>query len=102
MTEALKLRTFYMLRGMKETCTEATSSRRFLSFENQAQGSPWRKMWKIPKIDPITQTYPCIEMLDERKEQRHFAKRCLLISMTFYEFSKTGVNLNEFSRPAKK
>ena len=26
MTEALKLRTFYMLHGMKETCTEAMSS----------------------------------------------------------------------------
>ena len=26
MTEALKLRTFYMLHGMKETCTEAKSS----------------------------------------------------------------------------
>ena len=28
MTKALKLRTFYMLHGMTETCTEATSSRR--------------------------------------------------------------------------
>ena len=28
MTEALKLRTFCMLRSMKETCTESTSSRR--------------------------------------------------------------------------
>ena len=27
MTEALKLRTFYMLHGMTETCTEAMSSR---------------------------------------------------------------------------
>ena len=26
MTEALKLRTFYTLHGMKETCTEAVSS----------------------------------------------------------------------------
>ena len=27
-------------------------------------------MWKTPKFDLITQTYPCIEMLDKRKEQR--------------------------------
>ena len=33
--------------------------------------------------------YPSIEMLDERKEQCRFGKECLLISMTYYEFSKT-------------
>ena len=45
--------------------------------------------------------YPCIEMLDERKEQHCFARGCLLISMTFYEFSKPGVNFHDFSRPEK-
>ena len=40
-------------------------------------------------------------MLDERKEQRRFARECLLISMTFYEFSKPGVNFHDFSRPGK-
>ena len=37
-------------------------------------------------------------MLDERKEQRRFTKGCLLISMTFYEFSKPAINFQDFSR----
>ena len=41
-------------------------------------------------------------MLDERKEQCCFCKRCLLIFMTFYEFPKPGVNFHDFSRPGKK
>ena len=59
-------------------------------------------MGKTPKFDLITYMYPCIEMLDERKEQCHFARGCLLISMTFYEFSKPGVNFHDFSRPGKE
>ena len=41
-------------------------------------------------------------MLDERKEQRRFAKGCLLISMTFMNVPKPGVNFHDFSRPGKK
>ena len=86
-----------MLRGMKEICTEATSS---------CQGHKLmpllalRAKYKVPvtvqedvedaKIwSDFIKAYPCIEMLDERKEQRHFARGCLLNSMTFYKFSKT-------------
>ena len=85
-----------MLHGMKEACTEATSSRQAHELllvlplrATRTFQSQYRKMWKTPKFDLITQTYPCIEMLNERKEQHCFAKGYLLISMTFYEFSKT-------------
>ena len=54
------------------------------------------------KFDLITKMYPCIEMLDERKEQCRFAKRCLLISRTFMNFPKPGVIFHDFSRPGKR
>ena len=82
-----------MFHGMKETCTEATredATGQFCLWEPCTRfQTQCRKIWKTPKFDLITQTYPCIEMLDERKEQCHFTRGCLLISMTFYEFSKT-------------
>ena len=41
--------------------------------------------------------YPCgIEMLDERQEQCHFVRGGLLISMTFMNFSKPGVDFHDF------
>ena len=45
MTEALKLRTFYMLHGMTETCTEATSSRQGNGFPLVL---PLRTIIKVP------------------------------------------------------
>ena len=45
MTEALKLLTFYMLRGMEETCTEATSSCRGHELPLVL---PLRAMHKVP------------------------------------------------------
>ena len=42
-----------------------------------------------PCTEMLGRKNPCTEMLDERKEQRRFARGCLLISMTFYKFSKT-------------
>ena len=93
MTKALKSRTFYMLHGMKETCTEAMredATSRFCLWEPRTRlKSQYGKMWKTSKLDLITYTYPCTEMLDERKENCCFVRECLLISMTFYEFSKT-------------
>ena len=82
-----------MLRGMKDTYTKVMredATGRFCLWEPCTRfQSQYRNMWKTPKFDLITQTYPCIEILDERKEQRYFARGDLLISMTFYEFSKT-------------
>ena len=106
MTEALKLRIFFnaswherdMYQGHKLPPRPRAPAG--FAFENHTQRfqSLYRKMWKTPKFDLI----PCIEMLDERKQQCCFAKGCLLISMTFKDFPKPGVNFHDFSRPGKK
>ena len=72
-----------MLHGMKETYTEDMSSH----WGNELPPVlPLRTRHKVSVTleDDVGDT-----MMDDRKEQRHFARECLLISMTFYEFSKT-------------
>ena len=59
-----------MLHDMTETCTEVTSS---------CRGH------ELPPVLPLTTTHKVKVTVQEDVEEG-----CLLISMTFYEFSKTG------------